>query len=246
LWIKVLHRYDVNTPARTLNSRFPRGWIIVLVLAAACGRAGSRGAAYSRADEGDVREPAIPAIEQLRARGARVRPYQPERRPSDQRFGCALEEGLVLLRGPTGVTYSRPPRVRGTFALRLARFEELAQAQAQRVFGRPLERIEHAGTFVCRAIRNSGVASQHAFGNAIDVTAFVLRGGRRISVRRDFVRGAAVPEKPAGLFLARLLEQTAAEGLFRTMLTPDFDSAHAGHLHLDARPGFAWRSLFGS
>jgi hypothetical protein len=74
----------------------------------------------------------------------------------------------------------------------------------------------------------------------------VLQGGRRIRVGRDFVRAGALPAQPVGLFLSRLLERTAAERIFRTILTPDFDRRHADHIHLDARPGFSWRSFFGS
>ena len=189
------------------------------------------------------------ALIRLRAAGARVKPWQPS--PSKGGAGggkaapqlvCAVEDGVVVLRGPTGVRYSRPPRLRGSFALKLARFEALAQEEAERTFGRKLVRIDHAGTYVCRPIAGSSVASQHAFGNAIDITSFVLRGGKTISVARHFVRGGQAAQSPEGSFLARVIERAWAERLFRTVLTPDFDSRHAGHLHLDDRPGGWWRA----
>ena len=185
------------------------------------------------------------AFEQLETLGAKVRRFTPKPPVADA-LGCGVEHGVMILRGPTGVRYSKAPRVRGAFALKLARLEAIAQEEARAVFKRRLVRIEHAGTYVCRTIAASSTASQHAFGNAIDVTAFVLKGGRRISIGRDFVRDGYAPEKPGGVFLARVLQRVYAERLFRTVLTPDWDTRHAGHLHLDDRPGGWWRRFWGS
>lgn len=177
--------------------------------------------------------------------GAKVKPFAPPPGRHDPSSGldCSVNDGVTILRGPTGVRYSRPLRLNGAFALKLARFEALAQREAQAVFGRRLIRVEHLGTYVCRTIAGASVPSQHATGNAIDVRAFVLAGGKRIVVKRDFVRGGATAESPAGQFLQRLLSQAQRERLFGTMLTPDFDQQHADHLHFDGR---IWTSPWGS
>ena len=89
-------------------------------------------------------------------------------------------------------------------------------------------RIETMGTFNCRNINGgqSGKLSQHAFANAVDVSAFVLRDGRRISVL-DGWRGSG--EEQAFL---RRLHQSACKR-FGTVLGPDYNGAHANHFHFD-------------
>jgi hypothetical protein len=89
-------------------------------------------------------------------------------------------------------------------------------------------RIETMGTYSCRNVNGgrSGKLSQHAFGNAVDISAFVLKDGRRISVLGGW-RG----DKAEQQFLRRL-HQSACKR-FGTVLGPDYNSAHANHFHFD-------------
>jgi hypothetical protein len=191
--------------------------------------------------------PAPSPLETLTALGARVRPWTPRGQVRPAAARCSVADGVVLLRGPTGARYSKPLLLNGAFAVKFARFEALAQEEAQRVFGRRLVGIDHLGTYVCRTIAGrAGSLSEHALGNAIDVSAFVLRGGRRVVVSRDFARIGVAPATPAAQFLAALIERARREGLFGTILTPDFDAHHANHLHLDGRQwGSWWRTFVG-
>jgi len=99
---------------------------------------------------------------------------------------------------------------------------------AKRYLGSEVVKIETMGTFNCRAIAGSrsGRLSEHAFANAIDVSAFVLRDGRRISLLNGW-RGS--PEERAFL---RRLHQSACKR-FGTVLGPDYNAAHANHFHFD-------------
>ena len=99
---------------------------------------------------------------------------------------------------------------------------------AREVLGSPLARIEHLGTWNCRRIGGGeqGQWSEHATGNAIDIAAFVLEDGRRISVLAGW---NAAPQEQA--FLRRV--RSDACQWFATVLSPDYNSAHADHLHLD-------------
>lgn len=101
-------------------------------------------------------------------------------------------------------------------------------------------RIEHLGTYNCRRIggRAQGTWSEHARGNAIDVAAFVLADGRRISVRRDWSgRGRRGTDAAAFLHAVR---DSACQS-FSTVLSPDYNAAHADHFHLDqARRSLGW------
>lgn len=112
-------------------------------------------------------------------------------------------------------------------ALELWRRDSLAPA-AQAILGSEVARIEHLGAYSCRRIygRGEGNWSEHATGNAIDIAGFVLEDGRRISVLRDW-QG----EGKEAQFLRAARDGACAS--FATVLSPDYNAAHADHLHLD-------------
>ena len=99
---------------------------------------------------------------------------------------------------------------------------------AKLYLGSEVVKIETMGTFNCRAVNGSrsGKLSEHAFANAVDVSAFVLRDGRRVSVLNGW-RGSS--EERAFL---RRLHQSACKR-FDTVLGPDYNAAHANHFHFD-------------
>ena len=74
--------------------------------------------------------------------------------------------------------------------------------------------------------RAEGPFSEHATADAFDVLGFTLADGRRIGVLRDW--------KDAGPEAAFLREvRDGACPVFATVLSPDYNAAHADHLHLD-------------
>jgi hypothetical protein len=99
---------------------------------------------------------------------------------------------------------------------------------AKQYLGSDVVRIETMGTYSCRNVNGgrSGKLSQHAFGNAIDISAFVLKDGRRVSVLGGW-RG----DRSEQQFLRRL-HQSACKR-FGTVLGPDYNAAHANHFHFD-------------
>lgn len=111
------------------------------------------------------------------------------------------------------------------------------KSASQDLLGSPVARIEHLGTASCRRIygRDEGAWSEHATGNAIDIAAFVLEDGRRISVLNDWQGDEAKAQ-----FLHRARD-SACEA-FGTVLSPDYNAAHADHLHLD-QESRAWGSV---
>lgn len=112
-------------------------------------------------------------------------------------------------------------------ALEMWRRDVVAPA-AQAILGSPLARIEHLGAYSCRRIYGgaTGNWSEHATGNAIDIAGFVLENGNRVSVLRDW-KG----EEAEARFL-RAVRDGACQS-FATVLSPDYNAAHADHLHLD-------------
>ncbi len=102
-----------------------------------------------------------------------------------------------------------------------------AVAPAARVyFGSELVRIDTYGTYSCRTIAGSGRLSEHARANAIDIAAFLLADGRRISVQNGWNGDEA-----SRAFLRRVRDSACKR--FRTVLSPDYNAAHHDHLHFD-------------
>jgi hypothetical protein len=99
---------------------------------------------------------------------------------------------------------------------------------AETILSGKIVRIEHFGTASCRRMygRATGQWSEHATGNAIDISAFVLADGRRVSVRANWADGG---DKAAFLRAVR----DGACKWFGTTLSPDYNAAHADHLRLD-------------
>jgi hypothetical protein len=99
---------------------------------------------------------------------------------------------------------------------------------ARQTFGEDVVRVETFGTYSCRNIYGgrSGRLSQHAFANAVDVSAFILADGTRVSVLEGW-NG----DRNAREFL-RLIHTSACRR-FGTVLSPDYNAAHANHFHFD-------------
>lgn len=102
------------------------------------------------------------------------------------------------------------------------------QPAARDIFGSPVARVEHLGTYSCRRMygRDDGPWSEHATGNALDVAGFVLEDGRRIALVADWLG-----EGDDARFL-RSIRDSACE-YYGTVLSPDYNAAHADHFHLD-------------
>ena len=101
---------------------------------------------------------------------------------------------------------------------------------AQQILGSPLQRIETMGSFACRNISGTRRRSQHAYGNAIDVSGFRLEDGRLIDVK-TFWKTAG----KEGVFL-RQVHQGACD-IFSVTLGPNYNAAHADHFHMDMGGG---------
>jgi hypothetical protein len=105
------------------------------------------------------------------------------------------------------------------------------QPAAQRRLGTTVARIESFGTFACRPINNQAgnALSEHGRANAVDVAAFVLADGRRITVKDDWRNG------DAGAFLHDLHDDACRR--FAVVLGPDANALHHDHLHFDMGSG---------
>lgn len=99
---------------------------------------------------------------------------------------------------------------------------------AEQILGSRVARIETFGSYNCRTVAGTSRLSGHATANAIDVSAFVLADGHRISVLDDWNGGT-----PAERRFLRVVHASACKR-FGTTLGPDYNAAHANHFHLEA------------
>jgi Extensin-like protein C-terminus len=105
---------------------------------------------------------------------------------------------------------------------------DAVQPAAQRWFGEGVIEIKQISAYSCRSMNGQRGApiSEHAFGNALDVAAFTLADGRKITVK-DGWRGA--PEERGFLHDVH----AAACQQFSTVLAPGSNAFHYDHIHVD-------------
>lgn len=102
---------------------------------------------------------------------------------------------------------------------------------ARQILGSRLAKIETMGSYACRNVAGTDRRSAHSRAEAIDVSGFVLADGRRISLIADWDGGTAAERE----FLR--VVRTSACKRFGTVLSPDYNRAHADHFHLEGLSG---------
>lgn len=160
--------------------------------------------------------------------------------PRDGGPQCSYDDAVRLDSNPGGIAL-RPANA-GFSCPVVAAFalweREIVQPAAARHFGSAVAQVEHFGGYSCRRIsgREEADWSEHATANAIDIAAFRLADGRRISLLDDW---NGTPEESA--FLREVRD--GACRLYATVLSPDYNEAHRDHLHFDqaARGASGWR-----
>jgi hypothetical protein len=107
------------------------------------------------------------------------------------------------------------------------------QPAAARWLGSRVTRIESFGTYSCRPIdgRAGNRLSEHGRANAVDVGAFVLADGRRITI----LAGWAGDDDRVRAFLRAVHDAGCRR--FAIVLGPDANADHRNHLHFDMGRG---------
>jgi hypothetical protein len=146
--------------------------------------------------------------------------------------GCTVEGAVELdaISSPFGkVSMGGKPTLACTFARQFATWVRNVGAPLTLAYmGSKLATIETGPGLVCRT-RDGQMGekiSEHAKGNAIDIAAFQLENGQKLSVK-----AASASTKIDGV-LMRTFRATGC-GYFTTVLGPGSDEAHKEHLHFD-------------
>jgi hypothetical protein len=110
---------------------------------------------------------------------------------------------------------------------------EAVQPAARAWLGTNVARIESFGTYSCRSVnsQNGGRLSEHGRANAVDIAAFVLADGRRVTVLDGWNGGDGDTRK----FL-RAVHQAGCRR-FKVVLGPDANALHRDHFHFDMGAG---------
>ncbi|MDQ2632597.1 MAG: extensin family protein [Pseudomonadota bacterium] len=142
--------------------------------------------------------------------------------------GCAMPYPVVVNSLGKAIGLEPKAELNCATAEAAARFaKDVMAPAAEDVFGKALKSISHASAYVCRPRNGTRKLSEHAFGNALDITSFTLSDGTAIAVE-------PTPPERNGLFVARV--RSAACGPFKTVLGPGSNADHAEHLHFDLAP----------
>jgi hypothetical protein len=140
---------------------------------------------------------------------------------------CRVRGAVRLKSGATPIT----PNLPMTCPLAAAYVlwdRQVVQPAAREVLGSEVTAMVSYGTYSCRRMYGGPDqnVSEHASANALDIGEFKLADRRRVTVLDSWP--AVGPE---GDFVRRVREGGC--GVFGTVLGPDYNAAHANHLHLD-------------
>ncbi len=143
---------------------------------------------------------------------------------------CSFDEAVEILavEKPGGeIVFPRKPVLDCGFATLLGRWtRNIAQPVLSGIAGSDLAALDTGPGFVCRN-RYGGQStkvSEHALGNAIDITAFRLTDGSTLQIGSELDA-----RRSRALHAMRM----SACGYFTTVLGPGANEAHASHFHFD-------------
>jgi hypothetical protein len=106
--------------------------------------------------------------------------------------------------------------------------QNTVQPAAQKGFGERVVAVDVLDSYSCRPRngQNGARLSEHGLGNAIDIGAFTLESGRKISVEQSWF------DSSSESWFVRQVRADACND-FMTVLGPGSDYEHRNHIHLD-------------
>lgn len=88
------------------------------------------------------------------------------------------------------------------------------------------------GTYCCRLTSGGGM-SNHSYADAIDVYGFVDSSGERYILEDHWEHNTTTPTTRKGRVLYEIAQALYNSGAFNLVLTPNYNSEHDNHFHLD-------------
>ena len=152
-----------------------------------------------------------------------------EARPAEKDdTGCSVPYPISVRSLGKGVALEPEALMNCAMTEAAARFvTDVVAPAAKREFGAELKSITQASAYVCRPRNGTTKLSEHAFGNALDISRVNLSDGKAVDVILH-------PGEREARFLGAV--RKAACGPFKTVLGPGSNADHETHLHLDLAP----------
>lgn len=152
--------------------------------------------------------------------------------PKRTREGCGYSDAITVSHAEAD--YSQDLVMTCAMAARMQLWERhVVQPAARKHLGADVEQVKAFGAFSCRRVAGTSRLSNHAFGEAVDISGFRAANGRVASVLGDFRAHSA-----EGRFLREVFRESCE--VFDTALGPNYNAAHANHFHFDIGGGRAF------
>jgi hypothetical protein len=161
-------------------------------------------------------------------------PYIVAAKEVDGRGACGIAHPLQVAAFAEGAVAVGPSAMLGCPLVDAVEswLRDAVEPAAVAWYGEPVVGLRQISDYSCRSRNNihGESLSEHAFGNALDIAAFILRDGREVTVKSGWRGG------PRERGFLREVEATACRH-FTTVLGPGAPY-HGDHFHVDlARPG---------
>lgn len=144
--------------------------------------------------------------------------------------GCMIDDPVEIAALPDGSALEPPAQLSCETAVALATFlRDVAQQKAITILGSSIKTFRQDSAYVCRVRNGTTKLSEHAYGRAIDIGAFITASGDQVPVK-----AADKTNEKNDAFLSAI--RAAACGPFTTVLGPGSDADHAVHFHFDLAP----------
>ncbi|MGE0233437.1 MAG: extensin family protein [Flavobacteriaceae bacterium] len=169
----------------------------------------------------------------LGLKGAMVTAFVDRKEPIDGPGVCGIRQPFALSSIGMGLADIKPAATLNCQMVVAVQhwLRTVVQPAALIRFGQPVVEVKNIASYGCRTRNNERGAklSEHSFGNALDVAAFKLAGGREISVKDGWDSFFGI-SREAGFL--RAVHRESCD-IFTTVLGPESDRHHQDHLHLD-------------
>ena len=179
----------------------------------------------------------------LKTAGYKFRSLPDAKQPD--RLGCGIPHGVVVWRGPTGVSYDPPVMIDCSLARALSSVETIVQEEAERHLRSRIVRIGNLGGFACRPrnYRKGASLSAHAFGSALDVSSFHPSKGQPAIIARDYpdsTRSSSAQDDRRRFLHGVFDRLRRREADLTYAVGPDFNAIHHNHFHIDRGGWHFW------
>lgn len=189
-----------------------------------------------------AREDGAACRDALTVAGFTFRSYADKAQPDPS--GCGIPHAVVVVRGPTGITYDPPMRVDCSFARALVSVERIVQEEAETYLRSRIARIGNLGGYACRPrnYRKGASLSAHAFGSAVDVSSFHPVKGTPAVIVRDYAEAkrSSPARENRRRFLRAVFHRLRRDADLTYAVGPDFNAFHHNHFHLDRGGWHFW------